>query len=51
MPARYSKRRYRKKMILSLLEQQEVGPALNFMGLLKKVTVKDVIYLAAEAWE
>lgn len=46
-----TKRRYRKKLILSLLEQQEADPSANFMDLLKKVTIKTVIYLAAEAWE
>lgn len=46
-----TKRRYRKKLISFLLEQQEADQSANFMDLLKKVTIKTVIYLAAEAWE
>jgi hypothetical protein len=46
-----TKRLYRKKLIMFLLEQQEANPLVNFMDLLKKVTIKTVLYLAAEAWE
>lgn len=46
-----TKRLYRKKLIMFLLEQQEANPFVNFMDLLKKVTIKTVLYLAAEAWE
>lgn len=46
-----TKRLFRKKLIMFLLEQQEANPLVNFMDLLKKVTIKTVLYLAAEAWE
>jgi hypothetical protein len=46
-----TKRLYRKKLIVFLLEQQEANPLVNFMDLLKKVTIKTVLYLAAEGWE
>jgi hypothetical protein len=32
-------------------EQQEANPSVNFMDLLKKVTIKIVLYLATEVWE
>lgn len=34
-----------------LLQQQEADPVANFMDLLKKVTIKTVLYLVAESWE
>ncbi|KAF0703573.1 jerky protein-like, partial [Aphis craccivora] len=46
-----TKRLFRKKLIMFLLEQQEANPLVNFMDLLKKLTIKTVLYLAAEAWE
>jgi len=46
-----TKRLYRKKLIMFLLEQQGANPLVNFMDLLKKVTIKTVLYLAAETWE
>jgi len=46
-----TKRFHKKKLTMFLLEQQEANPFDNLMDLLKKVTIKTVLYLAAEAWE
>jgi len=35
-----TKRLYRKKLIMFLLEQQKANPLVNYMDLLKKVTIK-----------
>jgi len=39
-----TKRLYRKKLIMFLLEQQEANPLVNFMDILKKVTINCFIF-------
>ncbi|XP_050530454.1 jerky protein homolog-like isoform X1 [Daktulosphaira vitifoliae] len=46
-----TKRLYKKKLIMFLLEQQLANPLVNFLDLLKNVTIKTILYLVAKAWE